>query len=328
MGQRLGKSGQNLIGVLVAVFLAGLLTLYVLDMARQGVGVNSAQRFRDQLSGFKSAISDRIMNDPQSWALTVDAMINNPNPNFNPLNPADQEIGTLFWCISRISGPGTPRSEQNNFTPASATGECAALIHRPETHTPREISILSRSGPGTPVLFHDHQARQGFSPDGSACTFDASNQSACFFRPRVWLMGIDCDLEGQRNDSGNLKILKSCTQPAFRVHLDFEANARARAELLDRGSIDLKKYEADFLIPSPPRAGCHPRDRSGESCLPVKVPVGAGTSMSDANTQTEPCTLNAVLFKCNCILPAAASSGPLTEEQKASLPWVFQCTSP
>ncbi len=268
------------------------------------------------------------MNDPQSWALTVDAMINNPNPNLTPSLPQDLEIGTLFWCISRISGPGTPRSEQNNFTSPSPTGECAAELHRGEIHTPREISILSRSGPGTPVLFHDHQARQGFSPDGSACTFDAANQSACFFRPRVWLMGIDCDLEGQRNDSGNPKILKSCTQPAFRVHLDFEANARARAELIDRGSIDLKKYEADFLIPSPPRAGCHPRDRSGESCLPVKVTVGAGNSLSAVNTQIEPCTPNAGLFQCNCILPAAASSGTLTKEQQEALPWVFQCTSP
>lgn len=320
MGQRLGKSGQNLIGVLVAVFLAGLLTLYVLDMARQGVGINSAQRFRDQLSGFKSAISDRIMNDPQSWALTVDAMINNPNPNLTPSRPEDLEVGTLFWCISRISGPGTPRSE-----PASATGECAAQIHRTAAHTPREISILSRSGPGTAVLFHDHLARQGFSPDGSACNFDASSQSACFFRPRVWLMGIDCDLASLSNAQYNTTFLKACTQPAFRVHLDFEANARAQAELIDRGSIDLKKYEADFLIPSPPRAGCHPRDRSGESCLPVKV--AAGGDLKGVNQQQKFCTLNAELYRCDCILPAAASSPNLTDEQKAALPWVFQCSS-
>ena len=263
------------------------------------------------------------MNDPQSWALTVDAMINNPNPKLGQtVLPEEREIGTLFWCISRISGPGTPRSEQNNFTPASPTGECAALIHRGQTHTPREISILSRSGPGTPVLFHDHQARQGFSPDGSACTFDAANQSACFFRPRVWLMGIDCDLESLSNAQNNTTLLKSCTQPAFRVRLDFEANARARAELIDRGSIDLKKYEADFLIPSPPRAGCHPRDRSGESCLPVKVAAGGNL---DAVNRQSGCTSG--LFQCNCILPAAASSGTLTIEQQSALPWVFQCSS-
>ncbi len=323
MGQRLGNSGQNLIGVLVAVFLAGMLTLYVLDMARQGVGINSAQRFRDQLSGFKSAISDRIMNDPQSWALTVDAMINNPEPKLGNVLPENQEIGTLFWCISRVSGPGNPRSQMTTSSGGepSPTGECAALIHRDKTHTPREISILSRSGPGTPVLFHDHLARQGFSPDGSACTFDASSQSACFFRPRVWLMGIDCDLESLKNDTDNLDFLKPCTQPAFRVRLDFEANARAQAELIDRGSIDLKKYEADFLIPSPPRAGCHPRDRSGESCLPVKVTAGANAS--DVNRQLYSCSTD--LFRCSCLPPSAASSPNLTDEQKAALPWVFQC---
>lgn len=255
------------------------------------------------------------MNDPQSWALTVDAMINNPNPNLTPSRPEDLEVGTLFWCISRISGPGTPRSETKNFGVDSPTGECAAQIHRTAAHTPREISILSRSGPGTAVLFHDHLARQGFSPDGSACNFDASSQSACFFRPRVWLMGIDCDLERLSNDPGNPDFLKACTQPAFRVRLDFEANARAQAELIDRGSIDLKKYEADFLIPSPPRAGCHPRDRSGESCLPVKVAAGVPDPV---NVQSYQCSSG--LFRCSCIQPAAASSGTLTM-------WVFRCSS-
>jgi hypothetical protein len=227
-------------------------------------------------------------------------------------------VGTLFWCISRISGPGTPRSEQNNFMPASATGECAALLHRTKPHTPREISILSRSGPGTAVLFHDHLARQGFSPDGSACNFDATNQSACFFRPRVWLMGIDCDLASLSNAPKDITFLKPCTQPAFRVRLDFEANARAQAELIDRGSIDLKKYEADFLIPSPPRAGCHPRDRSGESCLPVKV--AAGANASDVNQQKVfPCTSS--LFQCSCIQP---QTDPDPAKQPA-LPWVFRC---
>ncbi len=323
MGKKLGNSGQNLIGVLVAVFLAGMLTLYVLDMVRQGVGINSAQRFRDQLSGFKSAISDRVMNDPQSWALTVDAMINNPDPKLGNVLPESREIGTLFWCISRVSGPGTPRSETKNFGEDSPTGECAALIHRGKTHTPREISVLSRSGPGTSVLFHDHLARQGFSPDGSACNFDATSQSACFFRPRVWLMGIDCDLESLSKSLNDPKFLKPCTQPAFRVRLDFEANARAQAELIDRGSIDLKKYEADFLIPSPPRAGCHPRDRSGESCLPVKV--AAGGDLKGVNQQQKSCTLNADLFRCSCLPPAEASNPTLTDEQKAALPWVFQC---
>ncbi len=331
---RLGRKGQNLIGVLVSIALGSFVIYLTTILIERASKRSPDERFRVTLQEYRNAVLNRIMNDPESWALTVDAAENNPTPVW-PSPPAGAQIGNWFWCVSRDAVTGKFRSESiavNGVT--SPPGECPSRVQRQllgkgSTFQATPIRLLTRagtSGSSKGAVFYDpNSATSGLTLDGNPCAFDVNSEGTCVLKPLVELVGIECDTApfADPSKTDDPASVHGCTQPNFRIRLSFQISNKAKRLFpnlavgrdYNAAAQGQDKYSAVLLVPAPIRRGCYADNRDGGSCSIY----GVGGFRPGCVSGNYACTCEAI----NCIEGSAACPGGVPP---AGTPLTLKCT--
>jgi hypothetical protein len=324
------QAGQNLVGVMVALALGSAVIYLSMDLIQRTLKRSPDDRLRVTLQEYRNAVLNRVMNDPESWALTVDATENNPTPAIAVGTPPSYTFGNYLWCVSRDPATGQFRSETPIQGLSSAPGECPSRVQREmlkggvaPSATP--LWLFSRAGvkgSSNKVVFYDPTAQQGITVDGSPCTFDPAAEGACLIKPQIELVGIECDTSPFGTDPSDAQAIHQCTQPNFKVRLSFQLSEKGKRLFPGTGGVQVgrdyndpnstqDKYSAVLLVPAPARRGCYPDNRSGGACFSFDPAPPA----SCAGANNVACSCGSILCQENpslCPGGAAPASVPLT----------------